>query len=242
MSVSISTLPPTSPRALPQPAPLEGSPAPPVDSVDFSTIDSPTKAALLPLFNASALVNLLENLGDALDANQPLDCTLDGSIGATPLHGTFTMADPSSATAEQQGTLGTVPYHETWLTDPASGVITITGDIGATHEALTLAATDEATHIDGTIGTLAVHQSITAEADSQSARFIFDGTIGDQSMHQVLTFAPGPAHGLRFEADGRLGDAPIHVTSGRTVSEGVTRVEGQGVVLGTAVTFTEQMR
>jgi hypothetical protein len=227
----------------PTPAPAPAPTPAPTNDIDFSNIDTPQKAALLPALNAAAFLLNLNALSSAAQGGMALTSALTMTLGQnTQLSVNYQMADPTAPALAGTGTAGSAPFTETWALDPTQG-LTISGNVGGSAEKLALTQADDgSTHIDGTIGGFAVHETVTAAADGSNG-LVFDGTIGDQKLHQALNVNQ-PANGSNgpttISVNGTLGNDAI------TIDEQVTSqsqtglsLSGKGSIAGTPLTMTQ---
>lgn len=215
------------------------SPAPPPD-IDFSTIDTPQKAALLPNVGFAAFVmnqnSLLAALQNGLDMKASVQMTVGGS---TPMNLNYQYTN-SKLQMQAQGTFGNVPVTETWTVDPEQLTMTITGTIGNTPENLVYAIKqgDATYHLDGNVGDIPVHEALDVPADTEMT---CTGTLGDQPLNQTLTILnAGTQKPATLHVEGTLGTAPIlsdeTVTSTANLQLNLT---GQGNIAGTPMQISQ---
>lgn len=227
-----------------EPAP---APAPSAD-IDFSNIDSPAKAALLPVVNATTLLITAQAFNAAVNANLALDSALSMTIGASQKADVnysvipqFGGSDPSTLTMQAAGAMGNAPFKEDWTFNPLEGYVSIDGIIGGSQEALKLTETDHGNRLDGTIGKLAIHEVISGQGEDDDFRIVWDGTLGDQKIHQELGWkADDPV----IQVNGTLGDAPITMDTVVTPQPDKINlsVSAQGNIAGTALSYTQSVK
>jgi hypothetical protein len=230
------------------PAPSAGDPSEGghdgAGAIDFSTIDSAPKAALLPALNGASLAVMMATLQAEARWNVAVtslqQTTLNNAMGAeVRCEGTSSTSSEVSLTGS--GNLGEVPIEETWTLHKDNGVLTVDGTIGYSHEALVLHdAGDGSQVLEGTIGEVAVHEVLRRSEGSMS----LDGTLNDVEHHQVLTInentmplrAP-QVYSKVITVDGSLGDAPITLCVDAICPEHVSAVTyaQHGTIAGTAV-------
>ncbi|MHB2019225.1 MAG: hypothetical protein ACYCW6_19930 [Candidatus Xenobia bacterium] len=203
------------------------TPAPAPPDIDFSTIDSPAKAAVLPALNPVTLLTLVQTTAQAAQAGFGLSSAISGNLGAsTAASMNYTMADPSTATLSGHGTFGAAAFQESYQFDPTQGLL-ISGQIGNSAESLKLSDGQDGTHIDGTIGSVAVHEVLTNGGDDQNPKILIDGTLGGQKLHEELCNKPSsdPNGSPTLHMEGTLGSQAI------TLDENVTAQQDNGATL-----------
>lgn len=229
----------------PPPTPSEGGP------VDFSTIDSPGKAALLPALNGASLLVMLSALRAEAQWNVSLTSFQettwnDATHGTVRCHGESSNSSKVSLSGE--GTLGEVPIEETWTLDKDNGVVSIEGTIGYSHESLVLADSDDGTqHLDGTVGDVEVHEVLRRS----DGHLLIDGTLNDVESHQALKvnedampFEPPLTFNDVITVDGSLGNAPITLNADAVYPPHmpVVTYEERGAIGGTTLQGTHTLQ
>lgn len=183
-----------------QPAPPPPQPQPPAPQpdpepqIDFSKIDCPYKAVLLPTINPAIVATTLTGLIAASMTGAPCQAALAMAMGNTPGELTYSF-DPNDANAvvKGTGTLGEAAYTENWAVNQETGAITVSGTIGESTQELTFTQDEEQNcmFINGHVGDLAVSQKLfvveSETGDDSRSRLVIDGTIGGRAYHQELT-------------------------------------------------------
>lgn len=230
----ISSISPFRPAVSRPPAPSVKD-DPPADP-DFSTIDTPEKAAMLPSINPTTFLINAQGLTDAMQKSLALTTTLAMNIGqSTAVSLNYPVADPNNPTMAGTGTIGSTNVTETWTKDPIEGTVTIAGTVGNSQENLSLTAGDDGTHMDGTIGTVDVHQIIYSTGAGSNARLVWHGTIGGKSNHQEMSITDNVDGTQSLHVEGRLGDGGIVTDAKLTQSadQNTVNLTGQGNIAGT---------
>ena len=169
----------------------------------------------------------MQTTAQAAQAGFGLNSAISGNLGAsTAASMNYTMADPSTATLTGQGTFGAADFQETYQFDATQGLL-ISGKIGTSVEALKLTDGNDGTHIDGTIGSIEVHEVLSNGGDDQNPKIVIDGTLGGQKLHEELSNKPSadPNGSPTMHMEGTLGDQPI------TLDENVTAQQDNGATL-----------
>jgi hypothetical protein len=221
--------PAPAPEPQPEPAP---APAPTAD-IDFSNVDTPQKAALLPSLNGAAFLLTLNAISNAAQFGAGLTSSLQMTLGqATNADLSYSLnADPNAFGLNGSGTIGGNAFSENWAFNDQG--LLISGSVGNAQEALTVSQQDDGLHLDGTIGSVEVHEIVNNSADGNGV--VFGGTIGDQALNQTLTVGQDESGNSTIQARGTLGDAEINYDE--TVGQNDTglSVTGQGSVAGNAL-------
>ena len=252
-----SSFPGTAASAAPQLR--EGQPAPDPGagdgagggSIDFSTIDSEQKAALLPALNGASLAVMMATLqAEAkwkVAVTSLQQTTLNDACGGTVrCQGTSSTSDEVSLAGG--GTLAEVPIDETWTLHKDNGVMTIEGSIGWSHESLVLHGGDNGTQVlEGTIGEVAVHEVLTRS----EGLLTMDGTLNGVEHHQAIHInedqmplrPPLVIPGV-ITVDGSLGSAPITLSVDAICPEHMPAVTyaQTGSIAGTTVSTNHTLQ
>ncbi|NDD27586.1 MAG: hypothetical protein EB084_04890 [Proteobacteria bacterium] len=254
-----STLRSTTPRSVrfegePSPDPVlpEGS-EPPAEgeAIDFSTIDTPQKAALLPALNGASLaVNLATLQAEAkweIVVTSLQQATLNNAMGESVRMQGASSKD-SVVSLSGSGQLGEVPIEETWTLNKDNGVLTIEGTIGYSHESLELHGADDGTQVlEGTIGDVAVREVFRRD----DGLLALDGTLGGVEHHQAvkidedrMPMQPPLVFKDALVVDGMLGDAPITLHVDAVCPQHVPAVTyaGTGSIAGVAVESNQTLQ
>lgn len=200
--------------------PAGEEPGAPADGgvIDFSTIDSEQKAALLPALNGASLAVMMATLQAEAKWNVAVTSlqqeTLNDAMGAS-IRCQGASTDSSEVLLSGSGTLGEVPIEETWTLHKDSGVMTIEGTIGYSHESLVLHGADDGSQVlEGTIGDVAVREVLRRDEGEMH----LDGTLNGVEHHQAvkidedrMPLAPPLVFGDVIVVDGTLGSAPIRL-------------------------------
>ena len=254
-----STMRSTTPRTVrlegepsPDPVPPEGS-EPPAEgeAIDFSTIDTPQKAALLPALNGASLaVNLATLQAEAkweIVVTSLQQATLNNAMGESVRMQGASSKD-SVVSLSGSGQLGEVPIEETWTLNKDNGVLTIEGTIGYSHESLVLHGADDGTQVlEGTIGDVAVREVFRRD----DGLLALDGTLGGVEHHQAvkidedrMPMQPPLVFKDALVVEGTLGDAPITLHVDAVCPQHVPAVTyaGTGSIAGVAVESNQTLQ
>lgn len=204
----------------PQPPPQEPPPQPdPEPGIDFSKIDCPYTAALLPTLNPASLATVFTGLIASSMTGAPafaaLALTFNNTQGA--LNYSFDPNDPN-ALVKGTGTLGEAAYTETWSVNQETGAIVVSGSIGESSQELTLTENPEdgSMLISGHVGELAVSTRIftvnSEKGDDSRSRLIVDGTLGGRPYHQEISLAGESEQGSALVASGYLNGSDLNQT------------------------------
>jgi len=232
-----------------------------MDGVNFDTIDTPVKAALLPIMDPAVLTSVIA--GSVLSGSgnaQP------GAIASADIL-TGTNAQPASGGSLSNEVRSTFIIHPDNQQQPVteggllgdlfdSGKLQVdlkaqtitwaqTGDIALT---MTIDEKNSIVHVDGHMGTVDAHlqmKSIDSKALPKDSFGIHtDGTLGGQSylVDTVFTIASmgnkdgGTGIAASISAHGKLGDADIQkdytLTGSQKGDTAQLDVHGKGVVAG----------
>lgn len=242
------------PTPAPAPAP---SPAPPTDppttyDIDFSKMDTPQKAAVMPSLNPAVVATIANGVFASMAANQLMPINIQLALGAsTPatLQYNLVPADKGVSIAGQ-GQIGGVPFQEKWTVDEKGQAFHLDGTLGDAKECLTLTVDQKtnAAHVDGKIGDVEVHQTLSQGGTSQNPYLIADGTLcaGSNSkdavaLHQEVKLDPSNPNQPRLTVNGNLGDKPIQVVVTETATDKSMVVHGEGNIGGTAFKLDNTM-
>ena len=195
-----------SPASTPPPESTPSTPPP----LDFTTIDTAEKAALLPSLNPATLMfaqNALAASTQNLEAlNGALNATIDASTSAQIQ---YTIPDPQLPCMQMSGTIGGAPFQETWTpTTDGSGTVNIVGNAGSSAENLQLTTASDGQHLDGTVGNLDIHYLIAQSPDNSQAS-IWTGTIGDRQMSELVSVRDDGDDNPVVHQEGTLGKARV---------------------------------
>lgn len=232
------------PAPTPAPAPVPDPPPPPVD-VDFSVMDTPEKAVMLPILNPAALATLL---GGAMVAgsdtpSKPVDVNF--TFGAsTPGKVTYQIiADNKNPSLVAKGQLGGADFNEKWMLegqDASSYRLHVMGNIGAYAEDITVTPDQKQNvfHVDGKIADMELHQNISKGGTDQNPYVIADGTLGGVALHQEIRPTAQDPNNVSVNVTGNLGDKPIQssVSASPDTSAKTLVIQGQGNIAGTDFT------
>lgn len=237
----ISSIPPphtTRPIGAPSRLCPSGTPASSPD-IDFSTVDTVQKAALLPNLN---WLTLLDNSTTFYACNQVgfgFDWQMKMSVGDSTELSLQAHMDPKHPRMTVEGTVGGNRIHEVW--SGSGTVVHIDGTIGASPEKLTLKSIGSVVTLDGTVGAIEVHEKLIA----RDHKGLLTGTIGGQPVNQTTLVSP-VHHGVQtLTWDGAMGDASVSCDETSTFvgdGNGGYNFSGQGNIAGTPIKFEQSMR
>jgi hypothetical protein len=197
--------------------PPGAAPTTPAPDIDFSVIDTPQKAMLLPALAANTFELLLNTTSIAgtsgvTSFNAALSMTMGSATSAAIVHSDTA---PTTLTLNGQGTMGNAAFSETWQFNDQG--LSIQGTIGSSQENLMVTAGDDGLHIDGAIGSVEVHELLTVEGEDIDQKLIWDGTVGGEKIHQVRSYVDEGRGLVHDHVEGSLGTLPIsydqHITS-----------------------------
>lgn len=232
---------PPAPAPAPTPAP---GPTDPTPDIDFTNVDTPEKASLLPALNATSLLITVQALSDAGQGGLALTSALQMTLGqSTQANVNYQMSDPSTLSMSGTGTYGNAQFSENWAINPNDGSLSITGNVGNSQQALKMTGADDGTHIDGTIGSMDVHEVITTQGDGDDAKLVWDGTVGGKTIHQELSIKPDANQNPVVHVEGKLGDAGISTDATATSSadQNTLNLNGQGTIAGNAIQYNHSI-
>lgn len=207
--------------------------APP--DIDFSKIDTPEKAALLPVLNPAALVTVAFGvmrgmLHNNLYAPIPLQLSMGTSTFGNVTYQPASSPDSLSA----QGQLGGAAFQETWTRDDNAHVIRVCGQIGASKEDLTIAQMDKGGAVSGKIGDIDVAQALTFGTKEDEPLVMADGALGTVRFHQeVVRLDSSDIRQTVVGVKGMLGDKPIQTEVRATATRKSLDVHAEGTIAGT---------
>lgn len=223
----------------PPPPPDSAEPAP---VIDFSRIDTPQEAALMPALNAACFLMQLNSIASAAAGHLGVASSVHMAMGSKDeARIEYKMPDPSSLTYEGRGTIAGQPIEETWTYDSEQGGWSIGGQIGERFENLLLTQNpDGSLFLHGTIDHVKVVETIKQGDDGNSV--IFSGRIGKENVQQTLTFGFNERGNETMHVEGSLGGRAISFDQavqpeGALVKSSV----GEGYIAGTPVFLTNQV-
>lgn len=200
--------------------------------IDFSNVDSPAKAALLPSINAATFQFMSKEIAKAVRIGQPFSQSLHGTFGqSTPIDLTYQSTDDQSVAVE--GTVGGQNLTETWRMDEHG--LTIDGTIGSgCKEHLVVTRQTDGRHVDGTVGTLELHEIIDGLGEN------VNGTIGGERIKQTVT-TQGMDGYIATHVEGSLGSSAIKYDDRLADTDDGFTLTGNGVIAGTRFEMTQTM-
>ncbi|MHB2015771.1 MAG: hypothetical protein ACYCW6_02380, partial [Candidatus Xenobia bacterium] len=150
---------------LPVPAPPSSPPGPtaPQPPIDFSTIDTPQKAALLPSLNATIGASLVQGMVRGMLGGETFSAALDLAFGNSTTGAVrFSMPDDNSLAGTLSGTLGSAAIQESWSVDAVAQTVTVQGTVGSSAEKLQWSRDDDSGwHMSGAVGSVKVDANCT---------------------------------------------------------------------------------
>lgn len=231
------------------------APPAPAAELDFSTIDSVQKAALLPSTNLELTNMTLGGLGATLYERVDTTATLVETIGnTTNANITYTSA-VGSPTTRGEGVIGNAPVHETWSFNDQGKTI-IDGTIGNSTEHVEWKYDIRGSSMDAVIGSIEIHK--TGKTDPlNAAHTTWDGTILDRStgkstpLHEETYCeidgdkgASGPVKRSHLQGTVGLADTQVNSSVTRFQRGIATTSDGDSKICGVPVGYTHilQMR
>lgn len=211
-------------------------------AIDFSRIDTPQEAALMPALNAASFLLHLNAITSAATGHFGVTSSVQMAMGEKDeARIDYKMPDPSTLTYEGRGTMAGLPIEETWTYDSELGGWSIGGQIGERFENLLLTQNpDGSLFLHGTVDHVKVVETITQQPDGNTVTF--SGRIGSDNLQQTLTFGFDDRGYETVHVEGALGGRPISFNQsvqpdGALVKSSV----GEGLIAGTPVHLTNQM-
>lgn len=206
--------------------------APPAtDPMDFTSIDTAAKAAMLPAFNPCSYMTFAGVLTASAMSGYPLKGDLAATIGngsaQVALSAKYNLTTPGPGTLgiESTGQLGDARFHEVWSygTDEAIRIAgSIEGSKGTVSENLVMQTGPNGGKLEGKIGNLDVHMLFTPNS--------FDGTIGGVPVHETLQATTGSGT-MKFDVKGTVGtDAATYSASMSPTDPHGALIQGSGSV------------
>lgn len=215
---------------------------PSASDIDFSSVDTAQKASVLPSMNPITAFVLDNALSTAAEFGSAVSCKMQETLGtSTAANLTYDISGSDLKTMHAEGTLGAASFQETWTLDPDSGIVQISGSVGNSAEKLTLTDGPDGRHVDGTIGTVAVHQVITQQ-QGDLIRYVWDGNVADRKNHQEMTIMSDAQQNPIMHVAGNLGDAAVSLDATSTHGSDWWGMSGQGNVAGIAVSGTVNLQ
>lgn len=222
-------------------APRSSKPA----GVDMSVVDSPEKAILLPALGASSNSILTEAMA-MMSNGGPDEVASLQMVNDTTTFSLNYKSDAASNSLIGQGHIGGVDFQETWTSkDDNNATIVVTGKIGKSDENLEITEDVDGTHIDGTIGSVAVHEVISDSAGSDPNSVIgytWDGTVGGKAYKQQYNLGELNGSSRPVSIQGSLGNAPVTMTGQEYPMSNGYAVAAQGNLAGTPVTAQQDIK
>ncbi|GMU57998.1 MAG: hypothetical protein AMXMBFR33_71440 [Candidatus Xenobia bacterium] len=238
------------PPAPEPPAPEPPAPEPPTPEpgIDFSRIDCPNKALLLPTLNPAAVATVVTGLIASSMTGAPASAALALTFNDTAgsLSYSFNPNDPN-ALVTATGTLGEAAYTENWAVNTETGAITVTGTIGESTQELTFSECEEqnAMFINGRVGDLAVSQKLflveSQSGDESRSRLVVDGAIGGRSYHQELSLLGESEGGSAIGTSGYLAGSDLNQVILTSSTETGANTLAAGDVAGVEVTLNADL-
>jgi hypothetical protein len=231
----------------PPPAPAPAPEPPSCCDIDFSKIDTPEKAALLPALNPTAIVAVAAGIAASMSANSTAPVAVAFMLGAnTPANLTCTLAPGGQIPSlDVTGKLGAADFHESWKVDEQAQALHIDGQIGESAEQLTVTADPRAqiAHVDGKIGDVEVHQTLSLVGDGDNRFLRADGSLGAVAFRQEIRPDMSDPKNPKLEVTGMLGDKPIQSTiSASQVDNQTMAIHGEGTIAGNAIKVDSQVQ
>lgn len=223
-------------------APASRHSAEPAPALDFSRIDTPEEAALMPALNAACFMLQLNAITSAAAGNLGVASSVHMAMGEKDeARIEYKMPDPSTLTYEGRGTLAGQPIEETWAYDSEQGGWSIGGQIGGRFENLLLTQNpDGSLFLRGTVDHVKVVETIKQGDDGNT--FSFQGRIGNHDLQQILTVGVDARGNETMRVEGTLGNRPISFD--HAVQPEGARVKssvGEGYIAGTPVFFSDHV-
>jgi len=227
----------------PTPTPAPPAPPDPPPSIDFSVVDTPKKAAMLPILNAAAMLVNAQIMMQAVQGGFAVSSALTMKMGDNTQAAITHTLDPQTPAVNGQGNMGSAPFQETWNLSGDGAAINVAGSVGSSAEAIAFTIADDGAHLDGKIGDLELHQTISQQGDGDDAKLVFDGTLGDQKLRQELSIAQAdPNSPPTINVVGKLGDDDIAFSETITDAQDTSlTLAGQGNIAGTPLSVTHTL-
>lgn len=215
--------------------------------LDLSTIDNEKKAAVLPALNGATYDVMLAALDVASAGGVVVDSLLQETIDNTPQSSISSNNGDTPTALAGSGTFGNAAFQETWSADPSTNTVKISGRIGSSDEALVLTRTGNTAHLDGTVGTVEVHETIVT---GNNGALMIDGTLNRVPIHQQVTVNPDamPIEPTTIKnvvtVSGTLGSDPISFSEDAVYPpfEPIVTYTGQGNIAGTPVALNHTLQ
>ncbi|HEY4000102.1 MAG TPA: hypothetical protein VGO93_14610 [Candidatus Xenobia bacterium] len=190
-------------------------------------IDTAEKATALPTLRTPEMVATLNALQEARRQGYGLDGALGACLGdQTDYQLQYRMADPQGPMVVS-GTIGNARLDETWTFD-TSGNLHLVGKIGQSDEALDYVDGPDGTHVDGSVGSVVVHERFQTQYGPYGPELVGSGTVGDQLFEEVDS-----GNAATLVSRGSVGDATTVVRDNVTASTATGEsLEALGQVAG----------
>lgn len=176
------------------------------DTVKPHHIDSAQKAASLPALNAAVVASIVPYAIAASIGGSAMQASLHLKLGDTQGDVVYRMDDPAHPSLQAVGSLDDHTFKEFWTVDDDG--LHIAGSYGASTESLRVAGDGDGYRLDGTIGDYAVTQHITWKTADHT--LTVDGTLGGLPYHQTVSIDNNPSM-PEVNAQGALGNDAIKI-------------------------------
>ena len=217
----------------PEPCP-PSSPSDAAADIDFTQIDTPQKAALVPSLQPSVFLATMNAMANASGHLASLAASLQMQLGqATEVNVSYAMpAGTGPVQMFAQGKVGDQDLVETWSLDSTG--LHITGTIGANQEDLTVTQTDKGLAIQGQVGTVVVRETVKPSLSQEGVEF--NGYFDQKAVHQVMTQGVAPNGLPEFQVRGYVGCKDTDLVESTVLQTyGGVKMQGQGEVASTPI-------
>lgn len=199
------------------------------EPVDFSSIDTPEKAVLMPILNPAILSATLAGIFLSTMTNGPVSAALSLAFNDTRGELQYTCTgEGASAT----GQIGGLEYRESWTLDREKRQMLVEASLGETRMQMTITpGSQNAAQARGQIGDLKLIQVIGGKSDMSSVSA--NGRLGGQTLGVNLAAREEERDTYLLSVNGAVGQAPLSQEIKLSQAGEGFAIEASGAMAGT---------